>query len=166
MLITQDHNTNEMLETGGLLLAYRYPETIQHTDYDFRNRKPQTTVHYERLVTSKITLWGIISAFPTTRNSKLHRVWNSVERPDGLLKFTSASARCASFDRTMAHDRERLLDIRSNRTISRCPPRRIFGWIYRVRNELDLRYKNLALQEMWILIASDYSVFHNSVIVY
>ncbi|KAF2614031.1 hypothetical protein F2Q70_00012363 [Brassica cretica] len=80
-----------------------------------------------------------------TRNAKFRCVSNSVERPDGLKKVTSASARRTPFDRTMAHDRERLLDRRSNRTISRCPPCRIFGWIYRVRHELDLRYKDLVM---------------------
>ena len=40
MLITQDHNADEMLKTGGIQLAYRYSETVQHTDYDFRNQKP------------------------------------------------------------------------------------------------------------------------------
>ena len=53
MLITQDHNANEMLEIDGIQLADRYLEAIQHTDDDFRNREPQTAAHYERLVTSK-----------------------------------------------------------------------------------------------------------------
>ncbi|KAF3541481.1 hypothetical protein F2Q69_00022640 [Brassica cretica] len=79
VLITQDHNANEMLETDGIQLAYRCLEAIQHTDDDFRNRKPQMAAHYERLVKCKITLRGIISAFPTLRNTKFHRVWNSVE---------------------------------------------------------------------------------------
>ncbi|KAF2584393.1 hypothetical protein F2Q70_00035670 [Brassica cretica] len=47
MLIAQDHDANEMLKTGGIQLAYRYLETVQHTDYDFRDRKPQATVHLE-----------------------------------------------------------------------------------------------------------------------
>ena len=144
-LIAQDHHANEMLETGGIPLAHRYLETIQHTDDDLRNRKPQMAAQCERLVTSKITLRGIISAFPALRNSKFHRVWNSVEWQDGLRKVTSASARRAPFDQTMAHDRERLLGRRSNRAISRCPPRRIFGRVYRVRHKLDLQYKNLVV---------------------
>ena len=145
MFITQDHDANKMLEAGRIQLAHRNLETIQRTDDDFRNRKPQTAAHYERLVTSKVTLRGIISAFPVSRNSKFHRVRNSVKRPNGLKNVTSAFARCAPLDRTLAYDRKRLLDRRSNRAISRCPPRRIFGRVYRVRHKLDLRYKNLVV---------------------
>ncbi|KAF3553971.1 hypothetical protein F2Q69_00015189 [Brassica cretica] len=105
MLIAQDHDPSEMLETGGIQLAYRYLETIQHTDDDFRNRKPQTTVHQERHVASKITLRRIISVFPTTRNSKLYRVWNTAERSDGLEEFTSAPARQASCGNRNSHCR-------------------------------------------------------------
>ncbi|KAF2581849.1 hypothetical protein F2Q70_00011709 [Brassica cretica] len=47
MLIAQDHDANEMLKTGGIQLADRYLETVQHTDYDFRDRKPLTTAHQE-----------------------------------------------------------------------------------------------------------------------
>ena len=49
MLIAQDHNANEMLKTGGIQLAYRYLEAVQHTDYDFRDQKPQTIVHQEQV---------------------------------------------------------------------------------------------------------------------
>ncbi|KAF2537723.1 hypothetical protein F2Q68_00019677 [Brassica cretica] len=45
MLIAQNHDTNEMPKTGGIQLAYRYLEAVQHTDYDFRNRKPQMTAY-------------------------------------------------------------------------------------------------------------------------
>ncbi|KAF3573368.1 hypothetical protein F2Q69_00059181 [Brassica cretica] len=47
MLITQDHNADEMLEAGRIQLAYRYLKTIKHTDDDFRNREPQTAAHHE-----------------------------------------------------------------------------------------------------------------------
>ncbi|KAF3518758.1 hypothetical protein DY000_02058482 [Brassica cretica] len=47
MLVAQDHDADEMLKAGGIQLAYRYLETVQHTDYDFRNRKPQTAAHQE-----------------------------------------------------------------------------------------------------------------------
>ena len=39
MLITQDHNSNEMLETGRIQLAYRYFKTIKHKDDVLRNRE-------------------------------------------------------------------------------------------------------------------------------
>ena len=45
MLIAQDYDANEMLKTVGTQLAYRYLEAVQHTDYDFRDRKAQTTAH-------------------------------------------------------------------------------------------------------------------------
>ncbi|KAF3603131.1 hypothetical protein F2Q69_00036177 [Brassica cretica] len=150
MLIAQDHDANEMLETGGIQLAYRYLETIQHTDDDFRNRKQQTTAHQERPVASKIALRRIISVFPTTRNSKLYRVWNTSERPGGLEKLTSAPARRASLDRTLANDREQHFDRRSHRTISRCPSCRILGLINRVRHELDLRQRTRTSSSMAI----------------
>ena len=47
MLITQDHNADEMLEAGRIQLAYRYLKTIKHTDDDFWNREPQTAAHHE-----------------------------------------------------------------------------------------------------------------------
>ena len=47
MLVAQDHDADEMLEAGGIQMAYRYLEIVQHTDYDFRNRKSQTTAHQE-----------------------------------------------------------------------------------------------------------------------
>ncbi|KAF3494993.1 hypothetical protein DY000_02052926 [Brassica cretica] len=47
MLRAQDHDANEMLKTGGIQLAFRYLETVQHTDYDFRDQKPQTTACQE-----------------------------------------------------------------------------------------------------------------------
>ncbi|KAF3575146.1 hypothetical protein F2Q69_00059793 [Brassica cretica] len=64
MFIAQDHDTNEMLKTGGIHLAYRYLEAVQHTDYDFRDRKPLTTAHQERLEAGKVTLRGIIRTSP------------------------------------------------------------------------------------------------------
>ena len=47
MLVAQDHDADEILKAGGIQLAYRYLETVQHTDYDFRNRKPQTAANQE-----------------------------------------------------------------------------------------------------------------------
>ena len=143
MLVTQDHDAYEVLDTDGVQLAYRYLKTIQHANKDFENWKPQTATHYKRLVTSKVTLRGTIGAFSTTRNPKLHRVRNLVERPDGLKKVASASARRSSFDQTMDHDRERFLVRRCHRTVPRCPPHLIFSWIYRVRHDLDLQHEEL-----------------------
>ncbi|KAF3574663.1 hypothetical protein F2Q69_00059697 [Brassica cretica] len=106
MLIAQDHDANEILKTGGIQLAYRYLEAVQHMDYDFRDRKPQTKAHQERLVAGKVTLRGIISTFPLTRNSKLYRIRNLTERPNCLEKFTGASARHAFFYQTLADERK------------------------------------------------------------
>ncbi|KAF3502852.1 hypothetical protein F2Q69_00043167 [Brassica cretica] len=47
MLIAQDQDSDEVLDAKGIQLAYRHPETIQHTDDNLGNREPQTTAHYE-----------------------------------------------------------------------------------------------------------------------
>ncbi|KAF2609449.1 hypothetical protein F2Q68_00043222 [Brassica cretica] len=44
MLLAQDQDSNEVLDAKGIQLAYRHPETIQHTDDNFGNREPKTTV--------------------------------------------------------------------------------------------------------------------------
>ena len=78
VLEAQDHDANEVLDTDGVKLTYRYLKAIQHADDDFGNRKAQAAVHYECFVTSKVTRRGTISALSETRNPKFHRIRNSV----------------------------------------------------------------------------------------
>ena len=92
MLIAQDQDSNEVLNSKEIQLAYRHLETIQHTDDNFGNQEPQATAHYERFVVSKLTLWGTTSALSLTSNPEFHRIRNMVERPHDLEKLVSTPA--------------------------------------------------------------------------
>ncbi|KAF2539679.1 hypothetical protein F2Q68_00021209 [Brassica cretica] len=144
VLVAQDHDANEVLDTDGVPLTYRYLKAIQHADDDFGNQKPQAAAHYECFVTSKVTLRGTISTLSATRNPKFHRIQNSV-KPHGPKEVASAPARRTIFDRTMVHDGERFLVRRRDRTIPRSPPRLVLGRDYRVRHKLNLRHKKLSV---------------------
>ena len=143
MLVAQDQDSNEVLDAKRIQLAYRHPETIQHTDDNFGNREPQTTAHYECFVTSKVTLRGTTSALSLTRNPELHRIRNMAERPHGLEEFASTPTWCTFLDRATVHDRERFLFGRRDRTITRHPPCLVLGRVYRMRNEFYLWHKEL-----------------------
>ena len=135
MLVAQDQDSNKVLNGKRIQLVYRHLETIQHSDDDFWNREPQATTHYERFVSSKITLRGVIRAFSSTRNPELHRAWNAVERSHDLKELVGTPAWCPFLDRTKGQDRERLLFGRSHRTVTPNPPCLILSGIYRVRHK-------------------------------
>ncbi|KAF2579420.1 hypothetical protein F2Q68_00003780 [Brassica cretica] len=143
MLVAQDQDSNEVLDTKGIQFAYRHLETIQHTDDNFGNQEPQTTAHYECFVTSKVTLRGTTSALFMTRNPELHRIQNLVERPHDLEEFASTPTWCTFLDRTTVHYRERFLFGRRDRTITRHPSCLVLGWVYRMRNKFYLWHTEL-----------------------
>ncbi|KAF2585028.1 hypothetical protein F2Q70_00035966 [Brassica cretica] len=91
MLVAQDHNADEMLKAGGVQLSYRYFETVQHTDYNLRNRKPQRAAHQERLV-AMLLLGATLSTkrwFMTGNDFSL----GGVIEPYLAIQYASPSAR-------------------------------------------------------------------------
>ncbi|KAG5411330.1 hypothetical protein IGI04_007649 [Brassica rapa subsp. trilocularis] len=73
----------------GCQLTYRDFEAVQHSDENFGYGEPEATTHYERLITSKVTLRGVVSTFPAAGNPELHNIRDVVERPHRREKLVS-----------------------------------------------------------------------------
>ncbi|KAG5374332.1 hypothetical protein IGI04_042340, partial [Brassica rapa subsp. trilocularis] len=67
-------------------------EAVQHSDENFGYGEPEATTHYERLITSKVTLRGVVSTFPAAGNPELHNIRDVVERPHRREKLVSSPA--------------------------------------------------------------------------
>ncbi|KAG5393175.1 hypothetical protein IGI04_023138 [Brassica rapa subsp. trilocularis] len=65
---------------------------VQHSDKNFGYGEPEATTHYERLITSKVTLRGVVSTFPAAWNPELHNIRDVVERPHRREKLVSSPA--------------------------------------------------------------------------
>ncbi|KAG5373880.1 hypothetical protein IGI04_042797 [Brassica rapa subsp. trilocularis] len=84
-------NHNKVLNGKGCQLTYRDFETVQHSDENFGYGEPEATTHYEHLITSKVTLRGVVSTFPVAGNPELHNIQDAVERPHRREKLVSAT---------------------------------------------------------------------------
>ncbi|KAG5392708.1 hypothetical protein IGI04_022671 [Brassica rapa subsp. trilocularis] len=86
---TIDQDPNKVLNGKGCQLTYRDFKTVQHSDENFRYGEPEATTHYEHLITSKVTLLGVVSTFPAAGNPELHNIRDAVERPHRREKLVS-----------------------------------------------------------------------------
>lgn len=118
MLVTEDHQTDEMLQASKAQLTYRYFETFENAEYYLRNRKPQATTHEECLITCEVTIQGILFNLTIVRNSKLHFFGNSSKIPDDLQKRMRAPIRQVMVNRLMRPIGIRHLERGSDRTAS------------------------------------------------
>ncbi|KAG5384098.1 hypothetical protein IGI04_035568 [Brassica rapa subsp. trilocularis] len=116
----------------GCQLTYRNFETVQHSDENFGYGEPKATTHYERLITSKVTLRGVVSTFPAAGNPELHSIRDVVERSHRREKLVSSPACILFLDSTMDQDRERLLLGRGQRAIMSNPPCLVLGRMHRL----------------------------------
>ncbi|KAG5385388.1 hypothetical protein IGI04_036858 [Brassica rapa subsp. trilocularis] len=87
-----DQDPNKVLNGKGCQLTYRDFEAVQHSDENFGYGEPEATTHYERLITSKVTLRGVVSTFPAAGNPELHNIRDVVERPHRREKLVSSPA--------------------------------------------------------------------------
>ncbi|KAG5410923.1 hypothetical protein IGI04_007242 [Brassica rapa subsp. trilocularis] len=142
-LCLSDQDPNKVLNGKGCQLTYRDFEAVQHSDENFGYGEPEATTHYERLITSKVTLRGIVSTFPAAGNLELHNVRDVVERPHRREKLVSSPACVLFLDSTMDQDREWFLFGRDQRAIMSNPPCLVLGRMHRVRHELHLRNDEL-----------------------
>ncbi|KAG5393392.1 hypothetical protein IGI04_023355 [Brassica rapa subsp. trilocularis] len=85
-----DQDPNKVLNGKGCQLTYRDFEAVQHSDENFGYGEPEATTHYERLITSKVTLRGVVSTFPAAGNPELHNIRDVVERPHRREKLVSS----------------------------------------------------------------------------
>ncbi|KAG5374329.1 hypothetical protein IGI04_042368 [Brassica rapa subsp. trilocularis] len=138
-----DQDPNKVLNGKGCQLTYRDFEAVQHSDENFGYGEPEATTHYERLITSKVTLRGVVSTFPAAGNPELHNIRDVVERPHRREKLVSSPACVLFLDSTMDQDREWLLLGRDQRAIMSNPPCLVLGRMHRVRHELHLRNDEL-----------------------
>ncbi|KAG5414864.1 hypothetical protein IGI04_002431 [Brassica rapa subsp. trilocularis] len=90
-LCLSDQDPNKVLNGKGCQLTYRDFEAVQHSDENFGYGEPEATTHYERLITSKVTLRGVISTFPAAGNPELHNIRDVVERPHRREKLVITS---------------------------------------------------------------------------
>ncbi|KAG5393262.1 hypothetical protein IGI04_023225 [Brassica rapa subsp. trilocularis] len=125
-------NPNKVLNGKGCQLTYRDFETVQHSDENFGYGEPEATTHYERLITSKVTLRGVVSTFPAAGNPELHNIRDVVERPHRREKLVSSPACVLVLDSTMDQDREWLLLGRDQRAIMSNPPCLVLGRMHRL----------------------------------
>ncbi|KAG5414863.1 hypothetical protein IGI04_002430 [Brassica rapa subsp. trilocularis] len=95
-LCLSDQDPNKVLNGKGCQLTYRDFEAVQHSDENFGYGEPEATTHYERLITSKVTLRGVVSTFPAAGNPELHNIRDVVERPHRREKLVSSPA-CVLF---------------------------------------------------------------------
>ncbi|KAG5374149.1 hypothetical protein IGI04_042536 [Brassica rapa subsp. trilocularis] len=86
-----DQDPNKVLNGKGCQLTYRDFEAVQHSDENFGYGEPEATTHYERLITSKVTLRGVVSTFPAAGNPELHNIRDVVERPHRREKLVITS---------------------------------------------------------------------------
>ncbi|KAG5378275.1 hypothetical protein IGI04_026117 [Brassica rapa subsp. trilocularis] len=86
-----DQDPNKVLNGKGCQLTYRNFKTVQHSDENFGYGEPEATTHYEHLITSKVTLRGVVSTFPAIGNPELHNIRDAVERPHRREKLVITS---------------------------------------------------------------------------
>ncbi|KAG5410683.1 hypothetical protein IGI04_007002 [Brassica rapa subsp. trilocularis] len=87
-----NQDPNKVLNGKGCQLTYRDFKTVQHSDENFGYGEPEATTHYEHLITSKVTLRGVVSTLPAAGNPELHNIRDAVERPHRREKLVSVTS--------------------------------------------------------------------------
>ena len=143
MLVTKDHQTDEVLQASEAQLTYRYFETLENADYDLRNREPQATTQQECLVTCEVAIRRILCSLTIARDSKLHFFGNPSELPNNLQKRMCTPTRQVMANRLMGPVGIRCLERGSDQATSCNPICLAFRRINRVRLKLGLRDEKL-----------------------